>query len=47
MSLFIAGLAFEHGGGAYWGADKLGILLGSLASAVVGFAVLGAALRRN
>lgn len=47
MSLFIAGLAFEHGGGAYWAADKLGILLGSLASAVVGFAVLSIALRRN
>ena len=46
MSLFIAGLAFEHGGGAFWAADKLGILLGSLASAAVGFAVLSATLRK-
>ena len=36
MSLFIAGLAFEHGDGTYWAADKLGILLGSLASAAGG-----------
>ena len=47
MSLFIAGLAFEHGDGALWAAEKLGILLGSLASAAVGFAVLKATLRRN
>ena len=47
MSLFIAGLAFEHGDGALWAAEKLGILLGSLASAAVGFAVLSATLRRN
>ena len=46
MSLFIAGLAFEHGGGALWAADKLGILLGSLASAAVGFAVLSVTLRK-
>ena len=46
MSLFIAGLAFEHGGGAFWAADKLGILIGSLASAAVGFAVLAATLRK-
>ena len=47
MSLFIAGLAFEHGDGAYWAADKLGILLGSLASAAVAAVVLGAALPKN
>ena len=47
MSLFIAGLAFEHGDGAFWAADKLGILLGSLASALVGFAVLSATCRRG
>ena len=47
MSLFIAGLAFEHGEGTFWAAEKLGILLGSLASAAVGFAVLKATLRRN
>ena len=47
MSLFIAGLAFEHGEGTFWAADKLGILLGSLASAAVGFAILHATLHPN
>lgn len=47
MSLFIASLAFEHGGGAHWAADKLGILLGSLASAAVGGLILARALPRN
>lgn len=46
MSLFIAGLAFEHADGSYWAADKLGILMGSAASALVGFAVLSIALPR-
>jgi len=47
MSLFIAGLAFEHDNGAYWVVDKLGILLGSMASAVTAYVVLGLALPRN
>ncbi len=47
MSLFIASLAFEHGDGAYWAADKLGILLGSLASAAAAATVLGFALPRE
>ena len=47
MSLFIAGLAFEHGEGTYWAADKLGILLGSLASAAVAALVLGTSLPRG
>ena len=47
MSLFIAGLAFEHGDGTYWAADKLGILLGSLASAAAASVVLRATLPRN
>lgn len=47
MSLFIAGLAFEHGDGAFWAADKLGILLGSLASAAVASLVLGVALPKS
>ena len=47
MSLFIAGLAFEQGHGVHWAADKLGILLGSLASAAVGYFVLARALPRN
>ncbi len=33
MSLFIAGLAFEHAGGDYLSADRLGIVMGSLLSA--------------
>jgi len=44
MSLFIAGLAFEHADGSFWAADKLGILLGSAASALVGAAILAVAL---
>ena len=44
MSLFMASLAFEHVDGTYWAADKLGILIGSLASALVGAAVLAFAL---
>ncbi len=47
MSLFIAGLAFEHADGTYWFADKLGILLGSLAAALVGYALLAAGLPKN
>ena len=34
MSLFIAGLAFEHGSGDYISSDRLGILVGSILSAV-------------
>ncbi len=37
MSLFIAGLAFEHGSGAYFSGDRLGILLGSVLSALISF----------
>lgn len=40
MSLFIAGLAFEHGSGDYFAGDRLGVLLGSIASAVVAYVVL-------
>lgn len=40
MSLFIAGLAFEHGSGDYFIGDRLGILAGSVASAVAGFVAL-------
>ncbi len=47
MSLFIASLAFEHGDGTYWVADKLGILLGSMASAAAAAIVLGTTLPRN
>ena len=40
LSLFIAGLAFEHGGGDYFAGDRLGILIGSVASAVAAWLVL-------
>ena len=40
MSLFIAGLAFEHGSGAYFSGDRLGILVGSVLSALVAFVLL-------
>jgi NhaA family Na+:H+ antiporter len=44
MSLFIASLAFEQGGQAYFGLERLGILLGSLLSGVLGYALLRLAL---
>jgi Na+:H+ antiporter, NhaA family len=47
MSLFIAGLAFEHGGGAYSAADRLGILTGSVVSAVAAFSVLQLSLPKG
>ena len=40
MSLFIAGLAFEHGGGDYFAGDRLGVLLGSVLSAVIAYIIL-------
>jgi len=44
MSLFIAGLAFEHAGGEYTVQTRLGILCGSLASALAGYVLLCATL---
>jgi NhaA family Na+:H+ antiporter len=44
MSLFIASLAFEQGGGAYFGIERLGILIGSLLSGILGYLVLRWAL---
>ena len=40
MSLFIAGLAFQHGSGEYFAGDRLGILIGSVASALAAWLVL-------
>lgn len=40
MSLFIAGLAFEAGGSHAIGTDRLGILMGSVMAAVLGYFVL-------
>jgi len=46
MSLFIAGLSFEHGSGDHFGGDRLGILVGSLLSAIVAYGLLHASLPR-
>ncbi|MDH3762415.1 MAG: Na+/H+ antiporter NhaA [Gammaproteobacteria bacterium] len=40
MSLFIAGLAFEHGSGDYFAGDRLGILVGSILAAIAGYLLL-------
>jgi NhaA family Na+:H+ antiporter len=40
MSLFIASLAFEQGGPAYEGLERLGVLIGSLLSGSIGYLVL-------
>ena len=40
MSLFISGLAFEHDSGGYIRGDRLGILVGSLLSALAAYIVL-------
>jgi NhaA family Na+:H+ antiporter len=47
MSLFIAGLAFEHGSGAYFAGDRLGILVGSVLSAAIAFLLLQVSLPRD
>ncbi len=47
MSLFIAGLAFEHGGGDYFSGDRLGILVGSILSALVAYAILHVSLPKS
>ena len=47
MSLFIAGLAFEHGSGDYFDADRLGILVGSILSAVFAYILLHFSLPRS
>ena len=47
MSLFIAGLAFEHGSDDYYSGDRLGILLGSILSALVAFALLHFSLPKS
>lgn len=47
MSLFIAGLAFDSGGAEYFAGDRLGILLGSLLSAVAAYVVLHLSLPKG
>ena len=44
MSLFIAGLAFEHGSGDYFNGDRLGILVGSILSAIAAYVLLQVSL---
>ena len=45
ISFFVAGLAFEHGSGDYFAGDRLGILIGSFASAAAAYLVLRLSLR--
>jgi NhaA family Na+:H+ antiporter len=40
MSLFISSLAFEQGGGSYEMNERLGIIVGSIISAVLGYIIL-------
>jgi NhaA family Na+:H+ antiporter len=47
MSLFIAGLAFEQGSGVYFYGDRLGIVLGSIVSALVAYLLLNLALPKS
>jgi NhaA family Na+:H+ antiporter len=44
MSLFIASLAFEHGRSAIGVSDRLGIMSGSVVSAIAGYCILRAVL---
>lgn len=47
MSLFIGSLAFEHGGFSFLSAVKIGVIVGSLASAFLGWLVLHLSLPKN
>jgi len=47
MSLFIASLAFEQGSAAYLGLERLGILISSVLSGIIGYFVLRACLPRE
>ncbi len=40
MSMFLGGLAFQEGGSGYARADRLGIIIGSLASGLAGYLIL-------
>ena len=46
MSLFIAGLAFAEGGAGYARIDRLGLLAGSFACAIIGYIILRFAAAR-
>jgi NhaA family Na+:H+ antiporter len=47
MSLFIGSLAFEDGGFAYTRPDRLGIIVGSIASGLLGYLVLRFSVRHE
>ncbi|MCY4181393.1 MAG: Na+/H+ antiporter NhaA [Gammaproteobacteria bacterium] len=47
MSLFIAGLAFEHAGGAYYDVVRLGILIGSTIAGILGSLLLWLGIRNG
>lgn len=47
MSLFIAGLAFEHGSGEYFVGDRLGIIVGSALSAIIAYLILSFSLPKT
>ncbi len=47
MSLFISGLAFEHGSSSNFGGDRLGILLGSLLAALSAYVILHLSLPKQ
>jgi len=47
MSLFISGLAFEHDSGGYIRGDRLGILVGSLLSALAAYITLHVSLPKS
>ncbi|MDX8383225.1 MAG: Na+/H+ antiporter NhaA, partial [Ghiorsea sp.] len=47
MSLFIGSLAFEESGENLLFDERLGIIIGSLASGILGYLVLRASLRSN
>jgi len=47
MSLFIAGLAFEHSSEGYFGGDRLGIVIGSVMSALVAYLLLHLSLPKS
>lgn len=47
MSLFVGSLAFPPGVSEYAGADRIGILTGSVLAAILGYAITAAAARKN
>ncbi len=47
MSLFIASLAFQQEGNAFFGLERLGILMGSLLAGLVGYVMLRIVLRNQ